>query len=464
MNVLFIAVDDLRPDFGAYGNRMVHSPNLDGLARTGVTFTRAYCQQAVCSPSRTSLLTGCRPDTTKVYELQTHFRKHLPDIVTLPEHFRNNGYATTGLSKIYHGGLDDAASWSIPHWAPGGPRWNSAENADRNARLQERLRAAGLRMEAAPRSAQERGPAWVAAPGGDLAQPDGKTAEMAVSALEELRESPFFLAVGFLKPHLPFTAPSEYFDLYKGKEIALPANFNRPGRGVPPLALHNSGELRTYLNVPKEGPISEKEAKELTLAYYASLSFMDAQLGKLMAALERMKLVESTAIILWGDHGYHLGDHGLWNKHTNFEKATRVPLIIRVPGMKTAGRQTTALTEFVDIYPSLAEICGLSLPDSLEGTSFVPLLRNPARPWKRAAFSQYPRANGVMGYSMRTSTHRYTEWKQRDGAVAARELYDHRADPAEDNNLATVSGSANLVAELSRWMAEGWRGARPRPI
>jgi arylsulfatase A-like enzyme len=460
MNVLFVAVDDLRPDFGAYGNRQAISPNLDRLARSGLTFERAYCQQAVCSPSRTSLLTGRRPDTTRVYELQTHFRKTLPGVVTLPQHFRNNGFTTAGLSKIFHGGLEDPASWSIPHWIPRGPAWNSEENAQRNERVWRRLQENGLTALPSQTPRQERGPSWLSAEGPDNAQPDGRTADTAVAALETLRRDPFFLAVGFLKPHLPFVAPSKYFDLYRNTAFE-PAKNQWPPKDAPRYALHNSGELRSYSDIPETGPIPPSKQVELIRAYYAAVSFMDAQLGRVLDALDKLELAKRTVVILWGDHGYHLGDHGLWNKHTNFENATHSPLLIRVPGMKSAGRRTRALSEFVDIYPSLCRICGLSAPEGLEGTSFAPLLSNPNRPWKTAAFSQYPRAQGVMGYTMRTDAWRYTEWRSREGEVLARELYDHLKDPDENINLAAVAEHSATVERLAAHLRAGWRGARP---
>lgn len=464
-NVLFFAVDDLRPDFGCYGNPMVHSPNMDKLALRGLLFTRAYCQQAVCSPSRTSLLTGRRPDTTRVYELQTHFRKNLPDIVTLPEHFKNNGYAATGLSKIYHNGLNDARSWTVPAWMPGDPPWGSRENAAKDARQNQRLIEQGLRIDARRKPGEKRGPAWDAPDVPDNALSDGKTAEEAVKALNAMRKDRFFLACGFLKPHLPFIAPRKYLDLYPENRIRLAPN-PKPPRNAPPVALHDSGELRSYDDIPKEGPVPDGKALELIRAYYAAISYTDAQVGKVMGGLERLGLLGNTVVILWGDHGYHLGDQGLWNKHTCFEMATRVPMIVSVPGQKTAGRRTAALSEFVDIYPSLVDICGLPPAEGVEGTSFRPLLDNPGRPWKRAAFSQYPRGvRGVgesMGRSMRTERYRYTEWRVPGKDFLAVELYDHEKDPGEDVNVAGSAEYAAVQKELAAALQAGWRAAVPK--
>jgi len=463
-NVLFIAVDDLKPYLGCYGNRVAITPNIDRLAAEGMVFTRAYCQQAVCSPSRTSLMTGLRPDTTKVYELQTHFRKTIPNAVTLPEQFKNHGYLTTGFSKIYHGGLDDSRSWSVPWWSPGGPPWGSKENEERARRLDASLAKQDWKIARASSRRGERGPAWSAPDVQDNELADGKTADAAVAALEKLKNDSFFLAAGFLKPHLPFVAPKRYFDLY-AKTKFTPADNPFPPKDAPEVALHNFGELRSYSDIPDVGPVPPEKAVELIRAYYAATSFTDAQIGKLLQALDRLGLRKNTVVILWGDHGYHLGDHGLWNKHTNFEEATRSPLIISVPGQKTAGRKTSALTEFVDIYPSLCDICGVPIPPNLEGVSFKPLLENPDRPWKKAAFSQYPRAvKGVgqaMGYSMRTDRYRYTEWRVPGSDFLAVELYDHEKDPQENVNVAKRPENAALVKQLAAQLHAGWKAARP---
>jgi arylsulfatase A-like enzyme len=461
LNVLFIAVDDMRPDLGCYGNSYVRTPNLDKLAARGMTFTRAYCQQAVCSPSRTSLLTGRRPDTTRVYELRTHFRKNLPDVATLPEHFKNNGYVTTGLGKLFHGGLDDPRSWSIPSWTPGSPAaWNTPENASHAEAQWKRVRDNGLRMEAPRTTRQQRGPAWAMPDVADNELADGKTADTAIRALGELKGKQFFLGAGFLKPHLPFIAPKKYFDLYPKEKVRL-VDYPLPPKGVPQIAMHNFGELRYYSDIPEEGAVPEEKALELVRAYYAALSYTDAQIGRVLDELDRLGLRENTVVIVWGDHGYHLGDHGLWNKHTNFERAVRVPMIVSVPGQKNAGKKSPALTEFVDIYPTLAEVCGLARPEGLEGISFAPLLDRPNRQWKTAAFSQYPRGKGAMGYSMRTERYRYTEWRIPGSDERPVELYDYQTDPDEKVNLAVEPENAALVKELAERLKAGWRGAIP---
>ena len=470
-NVLFIAIDDLKPQLACYGNRVAITPNIDKLAARGLTFTRAYCQQAVCSPSRTSLLTGLRPDTTRVYELQTHFRKILPDAVTLPEQFKNNGYLTTGFSKIFHGSLDDSRSWSVPSWKPGNSAaWGTPENEKRVQREDENLKAKGwvIPTAGAKLTKEEnramRGGAWASPDVADNELGDGKTADAIVAALEKVKGESFFIGAGFLKPHLPFIAPKRYFDLYANVKFT-PADNPFPPKNVPEVAMHTFGELRSYSDIPEIGPVPPEKAVELIRAYYAATSYTDAQIGKVLNALDRLGLRENTVVVLWGDHGYHLGDHGLWNKHSNFEEATHAPLIMSIPGQKNAGRKSAALTEFVDIYPTLCDVCGLPAPASLEGISFKPLFDNPERAWKKAAFSQYPHgAKGVgpvMGYSMRTDRYRFTEWAVPAKDFREVELYDHKDDPQENVNLAGMPEHAATVKELTAQLHAGWKAAKP---
>ena len=461
LNVLFIAVDDLRPQLGCYGDTAVKSPNIDRIAKAGLVFNRAYCQQAVCSPSRTSLMTGRRPDTTQVYDLDTHFRDKIPHVVTLAEHFKNNGYHTRGLSKIYHGGFDDAASWSAPHWRPKRPG-NGPEGQALLKKKREAARKKGLDLK--KRRNQPRGLPWESPAVADNELPDGATADHAVELLGELKDEPFFLAVGFLKPHLPFVSPKKYWDLYAPDDIRLATN-PFPPKGAPDYALTNWGELRAYQGIPKQGPLSEEQARSMIHGYYASISYMDAQVGRLLDELDRLKLRDKTIVILWGDHGWQLGEHGAWCKHTNFETSTRAPLLISAPGQKAAGAKTDALVEFVDIYPSLVELCGLPTPRGLEGTSFAPLLDDPEQPWKRAAFSQYPRQIPMvgrgMGYSMRTDRYRLTEWSVPEKNFREYELYDHETDPQENVNLAGLPEHEGTVKELSGQLHAGWKAALP---
>lgn len=471
MNVLFIAVDDLRPELGCYGVKEIKTPNIDKLAAAGVVFERAYCQQAVCSPSRTSLLTGRRPDTTLVYDLQTHFRRNIPDVVTLPEYFKQQGYHAQGLSKIYHSGLDDPQSWSVPHWGPKAGTYHDPairmrikkklqefrdKGEDTSAKVLERDPKTGIPLKT-QRGKMVKGPAWEIADGPDNALQDGETAEKAIETLRDVKDKPFFLAVGFLKPHLPFVAPKKYFDMYPLETITLADN-PHPPKDCPPYALANWGEMRSYEGMPKKGDMPDKEARELRRGYYASTSYTDAQIGRVIDELDKLGLRDNTVIVLWGDHGWQLGEHSEWCKHTNFEMATHAPLIISAPNTKK-GVKTAALSEFVDIYPTLCDLCGLPMPTGLEGTSLKPAMLDPKANVKTAAFSQYPRPKNIVGYTMRTDRYRYTEWGERGKDPAARELYDHKLDPDENTNIANLPESKALVSELSGKLKAGWKAA-----
>jgi len=452
-NVLFIAVDDLRPQLGCYGESQIHSPNIDQLAKDGLLFERTYCQQAVCAPSRASILSGTRPDTTKIYNLSTPLRKAMPEVLTLPEHFKNNGYVTISIGKIYHHPLDDKQGWSKSPYRSKG-NWQGRGYLTEKA-IQESKLLARQQNET-----KGRGPAYEAADVEDKDYPDGKNTDYAIEQIRQYKDRPFFLAMGFYKPHLPFNAPKKYWDKYPAEKIKLADNPFAP-KNAPSYALTNWGELRNYYGIPRKGPCSAKLSRDLIRGYYASVSYIDAQIGRLLKELDRLKLREKTVVILWGDHGWKLGEHGMWCKHTNFELDTHVPLILSVPGMQTKGRRTKALTEYVDMYPTLCEACGLNVPSHLEGLSVMPLVQNPDRPWKKAAFSQYPRGK-IMGYSIRTKKYRYTEWQdRRSGKAMARELYDHENDPAENVNVVKVPKYADDVKRLAKILKQGWKGALP---
>ena len=468
LNVLFIAVDDLRPELGCYGNKIVKTPNLDRLAARGLVFNHAYCQQAVCSPSRSSLLTGRRPDATKVWDLETHFRVALPNTVTLPQHFKANGYRCAALSKIYHHGFEDGRSWSEPHWYPKGQSVDT-DPVDWTKRIVTRhdvsVQEYGEKSKPDPVDNDKRaakgkegkgGPAFEASPKADDELPDGATAAEAVKRLHALKQKgqPFFLAVGFLKPHLPFVSPKKYWDLYDPDKIPLPAIDHLPA-GAPEFAGHNNSELHNYPGVPKGNPIPADFAKQLRHGYYAAISFTDHNVGRLLDALDAEGLADNTVVILWGDHGWQLGDHGLWHKHTNFELATRAPLLLSVPGAKTAGQKCNAPVEFVDIYPTLADVCGLKIPAGLDGQSLKPFLTDPDAPKQKIAISQYPRSAGpagpVMGYSLRDERWRCTFWRERNGTkIVATELYDELNDPAETVSLASKPEHAALIASFAK--------------
>ena len=461
-NVLFIALDDLRPALACAGDPYAKTPNIDALAASGTAFTRAYCQQAVCSPSRSSLLTGRRPDSTKVYDLVTHFRKALPDVVTLPQHFKNNGYYSHGLGKIYHGGYDDKPSWSVPWEATQGKHFG-ADGLKLMGELKAKAKAANAD------ATKIRGLPFEAPEVADDYLNDGWTANRAIEILGERKgkNEPFFLAVGFAKPHLPFVAPKKYWDLYDPAKLPVAAS-SEPPKGAPSYAPQFGGELRQYHGIPKSGAIPAEQARQLVHGYYAATSFADAQIGRLLAALKEKGLAENTIVILWGDHGWHLGDHGMWCKHTNYEMATRAALVMRIPGQKATGKPSERFVEFVDIFPTLAEVCGLPKPEGVEGFSFAPLLNDPKKEWKLAAFSQYPRGSKetgpLMGYAVRTEGYRYVEWRKKGTAdVVSRELYDHKADPNEDVNIADDSKNRAIIEQHAKILADGWKANTPKP-
>ena len=460
-NVLMIVVDDLRPQLGCYGATQMKTPHIDALAERGLRFTHAYCQQAVCSPSRISLLTGRRPDTTKIYDLVTHNRKTMPNVVTLPQHFKDNGYHSQGFGKVYHGGLDDEQSWSVPHTPNRAMQYH-------DGKIIADIKATGA--QGWEQGGKTKGPAWEIAECADNELPDGWVTDRAIEAMrglaKEQKDKPFFLAVGLEKPHLPFVAPKKYFDLYPPESIELPRDMKAP-ENCPPIALTNYEELRAYPGVPKKTePFSEEFAKNLIRGYYAATSYADAQVGRLLAELDRLKLRKNTVVVLWSDHGYQLGEQNLWCKHTNFENSTRVPLIVSVPDQRYTGIECEALVELVDVYPTLCRYANLKPPEGLEGKNLKPLADAPSRPWSRAAFSQYPRPNKkVMGYSIRTESHRYTEWRTgwetpESATVVARELYDHFADPGETKNLADEPDQKEIVAALADQLKAGWKAAQ----
>ena len=433
LNVLFIAADDLNNDLGCYGHPLVKSPNIDRLAARGVRFDRAYCQYPLCSPSRVSIMTGLRPDTTKIYELQTDFRKStLPDVVTLSQAFRRSGYYAARVGKIYHygnpgqigtDGLDDPASWDKVV----NPR---GRDKDEESKIINLTPGRGLGSSLS----------FLAAEGTDEEQTDGIGATEAIKLLEENKDRPFFLALGFYRPHCPYVAPKRYFDLYPTEKLSLPQDPPDDWKDIPQPALFTR---------PAHWGVAEADLKRAIQAYYATITFMDAQLGRVLDALDRLKLTENTVIVFWSDHGYILGRHGQWMKMSLFEESARVPLIIAAPGVKAAGKGSARTVELLDVYPTLAELCGVSTPEGLHGKSLKPLLEDPNAEWDRPAVTQLRRGNaqrGVMGYSLRTERYRYTEWEDGNKSL---ELYDHASDPGEYTNLAIDGGNAALVKDLS---------------
>ena len=465
-NVLFLVSDDLRPELGCYGNNVIKSPNIDRLAERGMVFNRAYCQQAVCSPSRSSVMTGMRPDTTKVWNLTTHFREALPDVVTLPQLFKDHGYFTQGIGKIYHGDLVDPPSWSGTAIARMRQDPDVVPTKKRNTKSKSISDAENEDPSKLTRT--NRGPAFRATDDPPDGGGEGKLADEAIATLRKLKTTaqPFFLAVGFHKPHLPFYAPKFYWDLYDPAKIPMADNRFLP-KDAPAYGLVAKPEMWGYSGVPDVSHLPDDYARQLKHGYYAAVSYMDAQLGRVLDELDKLGMSENTIVILWGDHGWKLGEHDRWAKHSNVENDTRAPLIISVPGMKAVGRKTDALVEFVDMYPSIAELAGLPLSDNLEGISFRPLLDDPDHAWKSAAFSQYPRTvkgRKLMGYSMRTDRYRFTRWVERDNhsKVDAVELYDHETDPQENTNIANEPANEALVKKLTAQWRAGWKGAMAR--
>lgn len=461
VNVLFIAVDDLRPELGCYGHPRVHSPHIDRLAAEGTLFTRAYCQQAVCNPSRASLLTGLRPETLQVLDLPTHFRDKRPDAVTIPQHFQAHGYFTERVGKIFHtghGNRDDALSWSRRRQYPSAPRYGPA-GQEVLARERQRVRQGG-----GTSADSVRGLPWEAPEVGDSDLLDGATTEAVIQILQEVQDRPFFIACGYANPHLPFVAPKKYWDLYDPAEIELADNPDPP-RNAPAYAATTWGELRAYVGMPRTGPLTEEQARQAIHGYWAAVSYIDAQIGRLLETLDRLQLRENTVVILWGDHGWQLGEHGFWCKHTNYEAAARAPLLISVPGQPHRGAKCDRLVEFVDIFPSLCDVCGLPTPPGLEGISFRPLIEQPDRPGKRAVFHVYPRTipghGPALGRAIRTERYRLVEWQAERDGFTEYELYDLEIDPKENENVAADPRYAQAAAELTRRLHRGWQGERP---
>ena len=422
-NVLLICVDDLKPLLGCYGDSKVQSPHIDKLAARSTLFERAYSNQAICAPSRNALMTGLRPDTIGVYNLETNFRAAVPNAVTVSQAFMRAGYTASALGKIYHeghGNGDDPASWSTPHWGPKTGDYALPEN-----NLPERKNG-------------KNGPATENADVPDDTYADGKIAVEAINRLKQFKstpDKPFFLGVGFIRPHLPFVAPKKFWDLYQRSEIQL-AEFRKAPESAPSFATQPGWELRTYFGIPGDGALPDDLQRELIHGYYAATSYTDAQIGKVINALDDLGLAKNTIIVLWSDHGYHLGDHGIWCKHTNFEQAARIPFLISAPGMKP-GQRTEAFAQTVDLYPTLCELAGVPLPIKPDGLSLVQALRDPQSTSKDHAFHVYPR-HPLLGRSIRTDRYRLVEWKAPGAApdTAVLELYDYQKDPLEKKNIA----------------------------
>ncbi|MBS0211035.1 MAG: sulfatase [Planctomycetes bacterium] len=440
LNVLLVMADDLNCSLGCYGHEQVKSPNLDRLAAMGTRFDRAYCQYPLCNPSRSSFLTGLRPDQTRVYDNSVQFRSNIPDVVTMPQMFQNNGYFVARVGKLYHygvpaqigtDGLDDSPSWQKVV----NPRGRDKDDEDKIFSL-EPGQFGGT-------------PSWLAAEGTDEQQTDAIGAEAAIKLIEANQERPFFIACGFYRPHTPYVAPKKYFGMYPRETLKLAGGPANDRDDIPEAAIQT----------PPKYHMAEPVMREALQAYFASVTFMDAQVGRLLDALERLKLTDKTIIVFVSDHGYHLGEHGgLWQKRSLFEESARVPLFVVAPGQKAKGQTTTMLAEIIDVYPTLADLCGLKAPENLPGRSLRTQLDDQSAASKPAAFTQVSRPRGkgkgqVECYSVRTDAFRYTRWGAK-GELGV-ELYDHRTDPKEYDNLAKNPAYARTVAELEKLLPEG---------
>lgn len=436
-NFLVIIVDDLRPEIGAYGIEGAQTPNIDELAATGVVFENAFTAVPVCGASRAAFLSGRKPTTSRFFTSNSRLDEEFPGAMSMPRYFRENGYHTISNGKVFDVTADSAGSWSEPAWNPEGD-WSSA--LARNSRRDDLQRA----YRDNPPGVF--GPIWERVDVSDDAYPDGKLASKAVDDLRRMRDldSPFLMVVGFRKPHLPFTAPERYWSLYDPADFSLPSTYYETPDGAPPNPIHNSNELRAYAGVPATGPLglSESQALDLIHAYHAAVSYADAQVGKVLSALSALELDDDTVVVLLGDHGWNLGDHTMWNKHTLFDVALRTPLIIRAPNMMTA--HSDAIVSLLDLFPTLATLAGLPAPEELDGVSLIPVLSNPDAEVREAAISRY-----FDGASVRTQRFRYSDWRNEQGRVTARMLYDLEVDPDETINVAEEGSYEQIVNELS---------------
>ena len=478
-NVLMIIVDDLKPLTGAYGDPYAVTPAMDALANQGTLFLNAQCQQAVCGASRASALTGLRPDTVHVWDFQSRMRDDLPDLVTLPQYFKQQGYHTASIGKIYDPrccdghSTNDAPSWSQPHTTVDTPHlfweyFGDPHTKAKMTKLEAEAIAAGAKGRNAIKDHMNYMPVTecMETDVPDNFYGDGMRTDRAIELLAEFKDQdqPFFLALGYKKPHLPFVAPKKYWDLYERGKLPLAAYQQMP-EGAPAFHFQDSWELRSgYAPIP-EGILPQEMQREMVHGYYACVSYIDEQIRKVMEALEANGQAENTIIVLWGDHGWHLGDHGMWCKHTNYEQAARVPLIVVDPRIRKPGNRVTQPVEFLDMAPTLAELAGLPALAAFEGMSMAPLLKDPSAGFKPFAVSQFARSHGapnnLMGYAFRNERYRLILWiemdfkgGERSGPVVATELYDYQTDPLETVNLAANPEHGELVKALTNEAAE----------
>ena len=443
-NVLLILVDDLKPAMGCYGDNAAITPNMDALARRGMRFDMAYCNQAVCAPSRFTLMLGAHSTSTGLYGLGSHLRKAWPGAVTMPQHFAKHGYRTESLGKVFHighGNQGDPESFSVPHFHDKVIEYLDPESTDGGKLTREE--ALFTNQKLGQIRSLPRGAAYESPMANDTDYADGRVADETVKRLKAAKQrlakddTPFFITAGFVRPHLPFSAPKKYWDMHDSAKLPMPVNKAFP-KDAPKVALKRGGEIAAFKPVPSNGEIDEELTRKLIHGYYASTSYVDAQIGKVTRALEELGLAKDTIVVLWGDHGWHLGDLSIWTKHTNFEQANRIPIIIVAPGLAKPGSVTSQLAETVDIFPTLSELAGLPAskgPQPIDGVSLVPVLKNPNARVRDHAFHAYPRGK-KLGRAIRTQRYRLVEWKNHSDPNAGvdYELYDYKADPWETQN------------------------------
>lgn len=444
-NVLMILVDDLKPVLGCYGDPIAKTPNLDALAARGMRFDLAYCNQAVCAPSRFTLMLGSHSTSTGLYGLGNNLRDIIPNAITLPQHFAKHGYRTESLGKIFHighGNEGDPASFSVPHFKDKVIEYLDPQSTDGGQLTREEALFTNQKLNAIP--SLPRGAAFESPAVQDIEYADGRVAAETIARLQkakttlDINQTPFFIAAGFVRPHLPFSAPKKYWNLYDANLLPMPEHTVFP-LDAPDVAVKRGGEIVAYKPVPENGEIDPELTRKLIHGYYASTSFVDAQIGKVVDELDRLGLTDNTIIILWGDHGFHLGDLGIWTKHTNYEQANRIPILVIAPGVTKPNSSTRQLTESVDLFPTLAELAGLPAPmgpQPIDGISLVPVLKNPDARIRDHAYHAYPKAK--LGRAIRTERYRLVEWKAIGDASnkAIYELYDYETDPIETRNLA----------------------------
>ncbi|MHC5067359.1 MAG: sulfatase [Planctomycetota bacterium] len=464
-NVLFIMVDDLKPPLGCYGDTYAQTPNFDRLAALSVQFNEAYCQVAVCAPSRAGVMAGVRPESIGLFNISQNFAKLQPDFNTISRHFRDHGWHSQGLGKVYH--HEDDSYWSTPMPSLGADTLQHPSGSAGKARAEGKLNTIF----------EHDGP--------DEDFLDGRLTNELITIMSERQaaDEPFFLVAGYKKPHLPFEAPKACFDRFDLATVPMP-EVTEPPANSPSFTGHSWGEMQAYTDVPRgihnEGGVGEAKTRELIRAYYACVALIDNQIGKILDHLETSGLIDNTIIVLWGDHGWHLGDHGWWCKHTNFQQAARIPMMVRAPGMTPA--ISSAYVESVDIYPTLCQLAGIPTPGHVEGTSMVPVLEQPDRSWKSGAFHCFHRGD-MIGWALVSEGVRYVEWRryegynfgwtrekkvplfpginQTTGEFVDRELYDLHSDPLETRNVASDPAYADQIERLSQRLRGGWQGALP---